>query len=346
MINCENLVKIYKQAELEVIALQGLDLVVELGEMVGVVGPSGSGKSTLLNILGGLDAPTAGRVRVDGRDLLKISRADLNLYRRLEVGFVWQLGSRNLLPYLRAIENVELPMTLAGVGSGERRRRAEELLKRVGLMDRRAHRLMELSGGEQQRVAIAVALANRPRLLLADEPTGEVDTDTAADIYKLFRDLNQDLQLTILVVSHDLNIHQYVDRMVTIRDGKLSTETVRQADHHPTKSRGLSGELTPEEGKSDLFEERIVLDSVGRLQLPKEYLERYDITGRVHLEPTEEGILIRPTGEKAHRATQGKSESDESVVRQRSSFQKLFHRLRLGGGARWAKKAERDHGKS
>jgi ABC-type lipoprotein export system ATPase subunit len=175
MIVCDNLVKIYQIAEHDVMALQGLDLVVKTGELLGIVGVSGSGKSTLLNILGGLDRPSAGRVMVNGQNLLKMPNSALDHYRLNTVGFVWQQSARNLVSYMSAVQNIELPMSIFGESGKARRRRAEELLELVGLSDRRNHKLSELSGGEQQRVAITVALANRPKLLLADEPTGEVD---------------------------------------------------------------------------------------------------------------------------------------------------------------------------
>ncbi len=289
---CDNLVKIYKVANLEVVALQGLDLVVARGELLGIVGASGSGKSTLMNILGGLDRPSAGRVWVDGYDLLKMSDVALNRYRRSKVGFVWQQGARNLIPYLNALENVELPMTLAGLTGRKKRQRAEELLEAVGLSERRHHYLQQMSGGEQQRVAIAVALANNPSLLLADEPTGEVDSATALTIYKTFQNLNREFGVTTLIVSHDPGIARHVDRVVAIRDGKLASETVRQSA--PTFS--PEGELPAEGGApaEEVFEELVVLDSAGRLQVPKEYLEQFGIKGRARLELTEEGILIRP----------------------------------------------------
>lgn len=297
---CDNLVKIYKIADLETMALQGLDLVVAPGELLGVVGPSGSGKSTLMNILGGLDRPSAGRVWVDGQDLLKMSDAALNRYRRTKVGFVWQQGARNLVPYLTALENIELPMTLAGQSGRKKRQRAEELLEAVGLSERRNHRLAQLSGGEQQRVAIAVALANNPRLLLADEPTGEVDSATALTIYETFRHLNREYGLTTLIVSHDPNIARHVHRVVAIRDGKTAMETVRQsALSSPAAASAGEGEGVHEE---EIFEELVVLDSAGRLQIPKEYLEEFGIKGRVRLELTEEGILIRPAPQVAHTA--------------------------------------------
>lgn len=199
MIECENLVKIYKTSEIEVIALQGLDLTVEKGEMMAMIGKSGSGKSTLLNILGGLDVPTAGRLFVDGRDMLKMKPKDRVIYKRETVGFVWQNNARNLLPYLTAEENVIQPMVLSG--RKDKRRRAGELLEMVGLYNRRKNRLDQLSGGEQQRVAIAIALANEPALLLADEPTGSVDSKTADLIFDIFRDLNRQLNQTIVIVA-------------------------------------------------------------------------------------------------------------------------------------------------
>ena len=305
---CDNLVKIYKVADpsglrrsgqsLEVVALQGLDLAVAGGEMLGIVGPSGSGKSTLLNILGGLDRPSAGRVSVDGRDLLKLSTGALDRYRRKEVGFVWQQVARNLIPYLSARENVELPMTIAGAGLLEKRRRSRELLEAVGLWDHRRHRLAQLSGGQQQRVAIAVALANRPRLLLADEPTGEVDSATAQSLYDLLKALNRAHSLTTLIVTHDPQIAGHVDRVVAIRDGRTSTETVRiekgDRDREPDGSESDARSL-----QSLSLAEYVVLDSAGRLQVPKEYLERLSIGDRATLEETDEGILIRPVDGRA-----------------------------------------------
>jgi ABC-type lipoprotein export system ATPase subunit/bifunctional DNA-binding transcriptional regulator/antitoxin component of YhaV-PrlF toxin-antitoxin module len=268
-------------ATLEVQALQGLDLTVAAGEMIGIVGASGSGKSTLLNILGGLDRPTGGRALVAGRDLGRFSTAALDVFRRQTVGFVWQQGARNLIPYLTAAENIELPLTLSGQAGSATKARSLELLSLVGLRERAGHRLEELSGGEQQRVAVAIALANKPKLLLADEPTGELDTVTAKTIYDLLRKLNKDLALTIVIVSHDPGIAQHVDRVVAVRDGKLASETVR---------------VQKSAGGEQHLEELAVLDSAGRLQLPREYLERFGITRRVKIEATENGILIQPPG--------------------------------------------------
>ncbi|HEX6034905.1 MAG TPA: ABC transporter ATP-binding protein, partial [Anaerolineales bacterium] len=286
-IRCEGLVKIYKVANLEVIALQGLDLEVARGEMLGIVGASGSGKSTLMNILGGLDRPTAGKVWVDGENLLKMSYEDINEYRRKKIGFVWQQGVRNLIPYLTALENVRLPITIAAQPWSKEKPRAEALLDAVGLSERKNHRLSELSGGEQQRVAIAVALANNPALLLADEPTGEVDTATALGIFQLLKDLNHQYGLTTVIVSHDLSIAHHVDRVVAIRDGKTSSETVRQP------AQNIHAESHHQE-TGVIFEEVVLLDSAGRLQVPQEYLEQFDIRGRALLEVVEGGILIRP----------------------------------------------------
>jgi ABC-type lipoprotein export system ATPase subunit len=291
---CDNLVKIYKVADLEVVALQGLDLVIQPGELLGIVGASGSGKSTLMNVLGGLDRPSAGRAWVDGKDLLKLSNRELNQYRRSEVGFVWQHGARNLIPYLNALENVKLPMTLAGQAGGNVNRRAKDLLNIVELGDRMYHKLSELSGGEQQRVAIAVSLANQPKLLLADEPTGELDSTTAQTIYELFNKLNREMGLTTLIVSHDPGIARHVHRVVAIRDGKLATETVRSRANGTAGILGVGNEHNEVE---EVFEELTVLDSAGRLQIPKEYLAEFGIKGRARLEITEEGILILPADE-------------------------------------------------
>ena len=316
LIVCDNLVKIYKIAELEVVALQGVDLRVERGEMLGMVGASGSGKTTLLNILGGLDRPSAGRVMVDGQDLLKLSDAKLNRYRRKKVGFVWQQTSRNLISYLTAQENVELPMIVAGMRRLERRAWAGELLQVVGLYERRRHRLAQLSGGEQQRVAIAVSLANKPILLLADEPTGEVDSATAQRVLETFRRLNETLGLTTIIVTHEPRIAGEVDRVVAIRDGRTSSETIRQVGQ---LERAMVGERLPDKAAEEVtYHEYVVLDSAGRLQVPREYLEQLDIGDRATLEMTEEGILIRRVASRQTAAPllAGPEEEEPSVRRQ------------------------------
>jgi ABC-type lipoprotein export system ATPase subunit len=280
IIICDNLVRIYKTADLEAVALQGLDLVVDEGEMIAIVGASGSGKSTLLNILGGIDVPSAGEASVGGLDLLRLRAADRVRYRRRVVGFVWQQTARNLLPYLSAVDNVELPMALDGRPRRERRRRACELLDRVGLGDRLGHRPRELSGGEQQRVAIAVAVANEPSVLLADEPTGELDSATAVEVIELLRDINRDQGLTMVLVTHDPLIADHVSRTVAIRDGRTATEVLRRAGD------GGSGPL--------VAEEFAVLDRVGRLQLPADYLDALDLRQRVRLTLDPDHINVWP----------------------------------------------------
>lgn len=288
---CDSLVKIFKVGDIEVLALQGLDLTIKQGELVGVVGASGSGKSTLMNVLGGLTRPSAGQVIVNSQNLLKLSNSELNTYRQIEVGFVWQQGSRNLIPYLSALDNIKLPMTLAGQAGASANKRAKMLMDMVGLHDRYDHKPIELSGGEQQRVAIAVALANTPQLLLADEPTGELDSATADQVYELFQTLNKELGLTIVIVSHDPEIAQHVERVVAIRDGKLASETVRRKN--------------TEAHENESFEELIVLDSAGRLQIPKNYREQLNIQNRVEMEVTDAGILIRPAQNLGETSSQG-----------------------------------------
>ncbi len=293
-IECENLVKIYKIADLEVVALQGLDLLVRAGEMMALVGPSGSGKSTLMNILGGLDFPTAGRVRVGDYNLLEMTRRDQVRYRRHMVGFVWQQTARNLLPYLTAMENVELPMALAGFPARERHDRAAELLDRVGLADRMKHRPDRLSGGEQQRVAIAVGMANRPAMLLADEPTGEVDSASAEAIFHALRALNEDFGVTVIVVTHDMTVATRVDRVVGMRDGRTSTEILRRRD----------GDVALVE------EEYAILDRAGRLQLPEAYIEALDMEDRVRLRLQQDHIGVWPEHTNHDEASSNGQESE------------------------------------
>ena len=280
-ISCEDVFKIYKIADLEVVALRGLDLDVESGEIVAIVGASGSGKSTLLNILAGYDLPSAGKVSVLGRDLLSMTSSEIEEYRRTKVGFIWQQTGRNMFPYLTAIENVELPMMLIGDTPAKRRKRAEDLLELVGLGDRMNHKQDRLSGGEQQRVAIAISLANNPPLLLADEPTGELDDATAAEVMKVFDSINQELNTTIMIVSHDQDIAYKVDRGVLIRDGKLSTEIMRQKS----------------EKNGDELEEFIIVDGSGRVQVPKTLLDRTNIERRAKVRIDDKGVILEPGGD-------------------------------------------------
>ena len=314
---CENLVRIYKVADLEVVALQGLDLLVRRGEMLGIVGTSGSGKTTLMNVLGGLDRPSAGRVVVDDENLLELTEAELNRYQRDKVGFVWQQTSRNLIPYLSAVENIELPMTMAGRRSRrEKREWATHLLDAVGLYERRHHRLTQLSGGEQQRVAIAVAMANKPVLLLGDEPTGEVDSQTAQVVMNTFHKMSADLGLTIIIVTHDPRIAEMVDRVVAIRDGKISTETIRQAGQLEKAMAGAqpAGKEEVNLAPEVIFNEYVVLDTAGRLQLPREWLEQLGIHKRAQLERGEDSIIVRPAAGQTGEVRQQKLTLEEQIA--------------------------------
>lgn len=290
MIRSEGLVKIYKTADLEVVALQGLDLLVEDGELMAIIGNSGSGKSTLLNMLGGLDKPSAGKLFVDGKDLVSLSERELVKYKRETVGFVWQNNARNLIPYLTTLENVELPILLRGK---RRRARAIELLDAVGLSHRLNNRLSELSGGEQQRVAIAIALANEPKLLLADEPTGSLDTQTSNQVLDLFRTLNQTTGITVVIVTHDPELARKVDRVVQIRDGKTSAEIVRRVSYADELAQ-LDAEYAAERQESHV--EYVVLDQAGRLQIPAGYLDAdgFKNANKVRVEKEEGRIVLLP----------------------------------------------------
>ncbi len=279
-IQCRDLFKIYKRAELEVVALRGLDLDVEPGGLIAVVGASGSGKSTLLNILAGLERPSAGQVQVGDRDLLNISDRELVLYRRREVGFVWQATGRNLVPYLTAQDNVELPMAIAGTSRGLRRERSRELLAALKLEDKAGRLPSQLSGGEQQRVAIGVALANRPPLLLADEPTGELDTQNATQVFDLLGKLNRVYRVTVVVVTHYPGVARHVDRVVHIRDGRISSESFLQA--------------TFQRPGAAVHQEYLVVDRVGRLQLPREYVDRLRLKGLASANLDGDQVTIAP----------------------------------------------------
>lgn len=269
MVQAESLVKIYKTKLTEVLALQGLDLTVETGELTALIGNSGSGKSTFLNMIGGLDKPSAGSLLVDGKNLFTMTKRQLIAYKRDTVGFVWQNNARNLIPYLSALENIMLPMHLSH--GRHRKDKAMGLLELVGLSSKKHSRLNTLSGGEQQRIAIAIALANSPKLLLADEPTGSVDAQTADYIFDIFRELNAQGQ-TVLIVTHDVALSKKVKRVVAIRDGKISSERIlRESYADRLKESNIDWR------QEDTQEEYAVLDKAGRVQIPREMLEKLGI---------------------------------------------------------------------
>lgn len=279
---CDNLVRIFKTDGVEVVALQGLDLLVDRGEMVAIVGASGSGKSTLLNILSGLDVPTAGVARVAEADLLAMRPKDRLRFRREIVGFVWQQTSRNLLPYLTAAENVELPM---GFARRKRENRAVELLDLMGVGYCAKRRPSQMSGGEQQRAAIAVAVANGPSVILADEPTGELDTATSGEVFDALRRANRELGVTTVIVTHDSMVATRVDRTVAIRDGRTASEVVRRSSVN-------------EHGEEIVHaEEYAVLDRAGRLQLPRDFTTALDMRDRVRLALESDHIGVWPNGQ-------------------------------------------------
>lgn len=292
MIECENLVKIYKTKDIEVMALQGLDLKVERGELLAIIGNSGSGKSTFLNMLGGLDRPSAGTLRVDGKDLFHMTEAELVKYKQLTVGFVWQNNARNLFPYLTALQNVQIPMLFAS--ERQRKERALELLELVEISHKKDRRLNQLSGGEQQRIAIAIALANKPKLLLADEPTGSVDVKTSDVVLEVFRKLNRELGLTVVIVTHDNHLAKKVNRVVLIRDGKTSSERIMKQSYAESV-KNIAGFET----EQDTHDEYAILDRAGRVQLPREILESIGVKGnKVRMEVKDGIISISKADEK------------------------------------------------
>lgn len=282
LVECESLVRIHQHGSVEVQALQGLDLVVGAGEMIAVVGPSGAGKSTLLSVLAGADLPTAGSVRVAGWDLTALTRGQRLAYRRDVVGFVRQQTARNLVQYLTARGNVELPLALAGRGPRARRARADELLETVGVGHCADRLPSQMSGGEQQRTAIAVALANGPRLLLADEPTGELDSATAQEVFETLRLAQHEAGVTVVVVTHDPAVSDQVERTVAVRDGRTSTEVLRRTE-------------VAEDGASRVIaQEYAVMDRAGRVQVPREYREALALTRRVRLALEADRVSLLP----------------------------------------------------
>ena len=282
---CQGLVRIFSTEGVEVQALQGLDLRVERGDVVAIVGASGSGKSTLLTILSGLDRPTGGRAVVAGTDLATMSRGDRVHYQRHTVGFVWQQTSRNLLPYLTAAENIAVPLVLSGAKA--RAQRVSELLALLGIEHCRDRRPDQLSGGEQQRTAIAVALAGSPRVLLADEPTGELDDATSAEVLEALRGASERLGVTVLIVTHDPTVSEHVRRTVQIRDGRTATEVLRRTERDDTGA------------EVHVAEEFAVLDRAGRLQLPEEFVSALDLRERVRLALEPDHVGVWPDGSQA-----------------------------------------------
>ena len=272
-VKCDGLFKIYKTSDIEVVALRGLELSIDSGEVISIVGASGSGKSTLLNILAGYDSPSAGSVKVGNYNLLQMNEDQSVRYRREEIGFIWQDTSQNLFPYLSSIENIELPMLVSKISKKKRLSRAEYLLELVNLSDRRDFKPFQLSGGEQQRIAIAVALSNSPRLLLADEPTGELDYNTGQEILQLINSVNVELGTTVIIVTHDQLISSSVNRSITIKDGKTSTERRRDID-----------------SSSNTDQEYHLIDSSGQLQIPNTIVNQ--IGRRVKFSQLDSGEVV------------------------------------------------------
>lgn len=289
LIYCDGLVKIYKTEEIEVMALQGLDLQIEKGELLAIIGKSGSGKSTLMNMIGGLEHPTAGKLYINGEDLFQKDEQEMTEYRKKQVGFVWQMSSKNLIPYLTAVENVETPMCVTMKDKKEMHERALYLLEQVGLLHKKDSYPAQMSGGEQQRVAIAVALANQPEILLADEPTGAVDTKTSGEIQDLFRRLNEELGITIIIVTHDMKLANKVNRVLMISDGKISTEKIMKEEYR----RALESLETDSILGQHTHEEYSVLDQAGRLQLNEDILSSAGIDSkRVRVQVVDGKVVI------------------------------------------------------
>ncbi len=269
-VKCHSIVKVYRVGDSEIVALRGIDFTMNKGEFVSIIGPTGAGKSSLLNLLGGLDAPTAGKLLVDDIDLVNLKGKALADYRLNRVGFLWQQVERNLLPNRSALHNVTLPMLLAGVPPSIRIRRARKLLEAVGLANHADKLPIQMSGGQQQRVGIAVALANHPKLILLDEPTGSLDRDTGFQMMQLLKEMRNRYNLTILMVTHDLNLATAADRVLTLRDGALGQDLTREADSSPH------------------------LDAAGRITLPDLVRAQLNDAPRIGVEIRPEGILLRP----------------------------------------------------
>ncbi len=289
IVECDGLVKLYKTSEVEVMALQGLELCIEKGELIAIIGKSGSGKSTLLNIIGALERQSAGKIYIDGQDLSNATEKQLEDIRREKIGFVWQKSSQNLFSYMTAVENVESQLYYEKMSKAERRQRALDRLEEVGLRDKADSYPTELSGGEQQRVAIAAALIRDPEILLADEPTGAVDSKTSDMIQSLFRKLNRDRGITVIIVTHDISLANKVDRVVMISDGRVTTEKIMKEKYRENIS------AMNEEGfdMSSAHEEFSVVDKAGRLKLSDEIREQTGLdSSRVKVEVIDGKVVI------------------------------------------------------
>ncbi|HEY4153155.1 MAG TPA: ABC transporter ATP-binding protein [Pseudolysinimonas sp.] len=282
---CTDLVRIFRSEGIEVQALQGLNLRVADGELVAIVGASGSGKSTLLGILSGLDVPTAGSAQVAGRAIGTMTPAQRVDYLRTGVGFIWQQTARNLLPYLSIAENIALPMLLAQVEKRQRAQRLEELLGLLLLAPDADRSPAELSGGELQRASIAVALANRPEVLLADEPTGELDEAASVQVLEAMRAVNRELGTTTLIVTHDATVSEHVSRTVQIRDGRTATEVLRRP------AAGVTASGDEAFARAETF---TVIDALGRLQLPADYVRNLSLHDRVRLALKDDHVRVSP----------------------------------------------------
>ena len=311
-IKCDSLVRIFKSEGIEVMALQGLDLEIQRGELTAIIGKSGSGKSTLLNMLGALDKPSAGFVAYDGVNIAELSEKELAKFRSDHIGFVWQKNTDNLLNYLTVVENVEMPLLFTGLTKKEKHDRAMKMLDAVGLAHKEKAFPTMLSGGEQQRVAIATALVNEPELLLMDEPTGAVDRKTSIMLQDLFRDINRKLGITIIIVTHDISLADRVDRVVMISDGKISSERILKDEYRrkieagetmlkegiapgagEAANAGLGAGTGVSSSENDSHEEFSILDKAGRVRLSAEMREAVGIdSNRVKIDIVDGKIVI------------------------------------------------------
>ncbi|HVC78841.1 MAG TPA: ATP-binding cassette domain-containing protein [Candidatus Micrarchaeaceae archaeon] len=272
IVDCRGVFHIYKTGNVEVVALQGLDLRMDEGEMIAVVGRSGSGKTTLLNVLAGMQVPSAGTARVAGYDLTTLTARHKDHYRRTAIGYLWQNIQLNLTPELSAIANVELPMLGTGVVPSVRRERSSRLLDALGILHRANQLPSHLSSGENQRLGLAIALANGPKLLLADEPTGQLDRTTARRVLDDLRTLQRELGTSVLLVTHERQVERQVDRVIAIRDGRTSTET-------RWRTQETSDEL-------------VIMDRAGRIQIPSAYVEKLGLKDRVRVRLEDNDVVI------------------------------------------------------